>query len=98
MGLLVSTAIFEETSGLSPVPTETRESTAQVLDAILLDTQPMLDALPAGAVREAFTVSRTESAVLRDALRAPPNGPLVNTVDDAFAAAAQSLQTACEGG
>jgi len=96
LGLLVNTAIFEENSGLFPVPTETRESSAQVIDAILFDTQPMLDALPAGAVREAFTVLRTESALLRDALRAPATGPLLYTVDDPLAAAFQAILTACE--
>ncbi len=96
VGLLVNLAIFEETSGLFPVPTETRESTAQILDAILLDSQPMLDTLPVGAVRDAFTQSRTESALLRDALRAPATGPLADTVDDPFAAAFQGLQAACQ--
>lgn len=98
VGLLVGLAIFEENSELVPVPTETRESAAQVLDAVLVDTQPMLDALPPGVIRDAFTVSRTESANLRDAMRAPPTGPLLDTVDDAFIIAYQGLQTACQTG
>lgn len=96
VGLLVGVAVFEETSGLFPVPTETRESVAQVLDAILVDTQPMLDALPAGAIRDAFIQSRSDSALLRDAMRAPATGPLVDTVDDGFVAAFQAMQTACQ--
>lgn len=98
VGLLVGVAIFEENSGLVPVPTETRESAAGVLDAVLVDTQPMLDALPPGLIRDAFTVSRTESANMRDAMRAPPTGPLLETVDDAFLVAYQGLQTACQTG
>lgn len=98
VGLLVGLAIFEETSEISPVPTETRESTAQVLDAILTDTQPMLDALPPGVIHDAFAQSRVESQSLRDALRGPATGPLPDTVDDAFLAAFQGLQTACRAG
>jgi hypothetical protein len=55
----------------------------------------MLDALPSGAVREALIVVLTESAVLRDAMRAPPTGPLLDTVGDPLAAATDSLATAC---
>ena len=95
LNLLIDVAIFEETSGLYPIPTETREGIAGVVDALFLDTDPMLDALPPGAVREAFIVVRTESAVLRDAMRAPPTGPLLDTTGDALAAATDSLATAC---
>ena len=55
----------------------------------------MLDALPPGAVREALIVVGTESALLRDEMRAPPNGPLLDTAGDALAAASDSLATAC---
>ena len=95
LNLLVSVAIFEEASEGDPVPTETRESIAEVIDALFLDTDPMLDALPPGAVREALIVVLTESAVLRDAMRAPPTGPLLDTVGDPLAAATDSLATAC---
>ncbi len=94
VGLLIGVTVFEQNSGLFPVPSEGREDIAQVLEAIHFDTQPMLDALPAGAVREAFIVSRTESAFLRDAMRAPPNGPLVDTVGDGFAAGCPGLMSA----
>jgi len=94
--LLVDLAIFEETSGLFPVPTDTRESIATVIDAFFLDTDPMLEALPPGAVREAFIVVRTESAALRDVMRAPPTGPLLDTAGDALTAASDSLATACQ--
>lgn len=90
-----SVAIFEETFGLYPVPTETRESIAAVIDALLIDTDPMLGALPTGAVREALILVRTESAVLRDAMRAPPTGPLLDSVDAGLVAASDSLATAC---
>jgi len=96
--LLVSLAIFEEQAEISPIPGPGRESTAQVLDALLLDTQPMLDALAPGAIREAFTQLRTDSGLLRDALRAPATGLLLDSVDDGFVAAAQGLETACRAG
>lgn len=95
VGLLVATVVFEETSGLFPVPSPGREDTAQVMDAVLIDTEPMLAALPAGPVEEAFAASRMQSAALRDALRAPPDGPLPDTVDDGLADAYQRLQAVC---
>lgn len=82
--------------GTETVPSPLREDVAQVLDAILIDTEPMLAALAPGPIRDAFTVVRTESAVLRDALRAPATGPVPDPLADPLTVtAADDLAAAC---